>query len=166
MKHCCHQRHYFFEIKKCGDEDCNICLPPRLPYDKFLQLDHLPDPMLGQDGHYKKFSEVFRTITVENHRKEAPSILPISSTCENCNMMLLCDECGMWHLIYATRKLILKEKTDLNKVLDGMSYLQEADLPDALVGVVYVKKCTVMSRLKSYIMPQILMISVYTVLLK
>ena len=44
--------------------------------------------------------------------------------------------------------------------------LQEADLPDALVGVVDVKKCTVMSRLKSYIMPQILMISVYTVLLK
>ena len=65
IKHCCHQRHYFFEIKKCGDEDCNICLPPRLPSDKFLQLDHLPDPMPGQDGHYKKFSEVFRTITVK-----------------------------------------------------------------------------------------------------
>ena len=30
MKHCCHERHYFFDIKKCGDEDCNICLPPRL----------------------------------------------------------------------------------------------------------------------------------------
>ena len=76
----------------------------------------------------------------------------------------------MWRLIYATRKLIFK-KTGLNKVLDGMSFscgvdLQEADLPDTLVGVVYVKKCTVMSQLKSYIMLKILMISVYTVLLK
>ena len=129
MKHCCHQRHYFFEIKKCGDEDCNICLPPRLPFDKFLQLDHLPDPMPGQDGHYNKFSEVFQTITVENHR---PSLQNITKKClpfypsvqhvKNCNMMLLCDECGMWHLIYTTRKFILKEKTILNKVLDGMSF--------------------------------------------
>ena len=52
----------------------------------------------------------------------------------------------MWQLIYAAKKLTSKEKTVLNKVLDGMSFscgadLQEANLPDALVGIVYVKKC-------------------------
>ena len=78
MKHCCHERHYFFDIKKCGDEDCNICLPPRLPSDKFSQLDHFPDPMPGTDGHYKKFSEVFQTTTVENHR---PSLQNITKKC-------------------------------------------------------------------------------------
>lgn len=59
MKHCCCERHYFFDIKKCGDEDCDICLPPRLPRDRFSLIDHLPDPMPGNDGHYKSFSEVF-----------------------------------------------------------------------------------------------------------
>ena len=62
MKHCCHERHCFFDIKKYGDEDCNICLPPRLPSYEFLQLDHLLDPMPGKDGHYKKFSEVFKPL--------------------------------------------------------------------------------------------------------
>ena len=62
MKHCCHQRHYFFEIKKCGDEDCNICLPPRLPSDKFLQLDHLPDPMPGQEDITRNFLRFFELL--------------------------------------------------------------------------------------------------------
>ena len=96
--------------------------------------------MPGTDGHYKKFSEVFQTITVKNHR---PSLQNITKKClpfypsvqhvKNCNKVLLCDECGMWRLIYAT-----KEKTELNELLDGMSFscgvdLQEAELPDALV---------------------------------
>jgi len=51
MKHCCCERYYFFDIKKCGDEDCDICLPPRLPCDNFSQIDHLPDPIPGNDGH-------------------------------------------------------------------------------------------------------------------
>jgi len=43
------------------------------------------------------------------------------------------------------KKLTLKQKADLNKVLDGMSFscgadLQELELPGTLVGVVYVKK--------------------------
>ena len=51
----------------------------------------------------------------------------------------------MWSLIYATKKLTTKEKGELNKLLDAMSFscgadLQEAELPDALIGVVYVKK--------------------------
>ena len=28
MLHCCVQRHYFFDILKCGNEDCEVCLPP------------------------------------------------------------------------------------------------------------------------------------------
>ena len=99
MKHRCYERLYFFDIKKCGDEDCNIWLPPRLPSDKFLQLDHLPDPMPGQDGHYKKFPEVFHTATVENHRPSLQNITkkhlpfyPSVQHVKNFNMMLLCDE--------------------------------------------------------------------------
>ena len=67
LKHCCRERHYFFDIKKCGNAACTICKPPRLPPDLFSKLQHFPDPMPGQDGHYKKFEEVFATNTVEEH---------------------------------------------------------------------------------------------------
>ena len=85
-----------------------MCKPPRLPSELFLKLQHLPDPTAGQDGHYKKFDEVFETETVEEHR---PSLQKITSKClqfypsiqhvKNCNIMLMCDECGMWRLVYA-----------------------------------------------------------------
>ena len=52
LKHCCRERHYFFDIKKCGNAACTICKPPRLPSDLFSKLQHFPDPMPGQDGHY------------------------------------------------------------------------------------------------------------------
>jgi len=63
-------------------------LPPRLSPDKFSQLDHLPNPMPGIYGHYKKFSEVLnhycrkpQTVSSKYHQ-EAPTILPISTACE------------------------------------------------------------------------------------
>ncbi len=28
IDHCCVQRHYFFDVLKCGKADCYICLPP------------------------------------------------------------------------------------------------------------------------------------------
>ena len=38
LKHCCRERHYFFDIKKCGNAACTICKPPRLPSDLFSKL--------------------------------------------------------------------------------------------------------------------------------
>lgn len=68
ISHCCKQRHYFFDILKCGKSDCTVCLPVRLPDTEFGKLDHLPDPVPGTEGHYKPFSEVFKSITTEEHR--------------------------------------------------------------------------------------------------
>jgi len=52
-----------------------------------------------------------------------------------------------WHVAFDLfyKKLTLKQKNDLNKVLDGMSFscgadLLELELCGTLVGVVYVKK--------------------------
>lgn len=53
MEHCCFIRKYVFGVKKCGKEDCSICLPPRLPRDVFDQLNHLPDPVADGE-HYKR----------------------------------------------------------------------------------------------------------------
>ena len=68
IDHCCVQRHYFFDIIKCGEADCDICLPARLAPDVFSTLKHLPDLVPGSDDHYKKFSDVFGTKTTEQYR--------------------------------------------------------------------------------------------------
>ena len=101
LKHCCRECHYFFDIKKCGDVACTICKPPRLPSDMFANVHHFPDPMPGEEGHYKKFEEVFGTNTVEDHRPSLQKIttkrLPFYPSVQhvrNCKTMLLCDECG------------------------------------------------------------------------
>ena len=38
ISHYCKQRHYFFDILNCGKDDCEICLPPRLPADVYVYL--------------------------------------------------------------------------------------------------------------------------------
>ena len=68
FNHCCHQRHYFFDILKCGDIECTVCKPPRLPSNVFSKLGHLPNPIPGDDGHYKDFHAVFKTPTTEEYR--------------------------------------------------------------------------------------------------
>ena len=57
----------------------------------------------------------------------------------------MCDECGMWRLIYSKRKLNTDQREHLNSALSGMSFscgspLQEAPNAEDLTDVVYVKK--------------------------
>jgi len=141
LKHCCHERHYCFDIKKCGDTSCTICKPPCLPVEKFALLNHLPDPVMASDGHYKKFSDVFGTNTTEEQRPSLQKImkkrLPFYPSVQHVNdvkTMLMCDECGMWRLVYATKKLKAPEVRKLRMALDDLSFscgasLQEAEIP-------------------------------------
>ena len=118
----------------------------------------MPDPMPASDGHYKPFSDVARKETSEQHRlslhklsqkeKRLP-FYPSVQHVKNASMMLLCEECSMWRLVYARRKLTSSEKQATERVLDGLSFscgseLQDADIPPDLKDVVYVKKlqCT------------------------
>ena len=67
LAHCCRQRTYFFSVKKCGSQNCEICLPPRSIAQDFERLGHLPDPTPSSDDlHYKPFQEVFKTETDES----------------------------------------------------------------------------------------------------
>ena len=152
LKHCCYERHYSFEIRKCGDMNCKLCKPPRLPPEIFKKLHSLPNPMPGDDGHYKPFGEVFGKETSEEHRPSLNKItskrLPFYPSVQhvlNCNTMLMCDECGMWRLVYSTRKLKPGKIRRLKQSFDDVSFscgadLQEADLPAQFKGLVYVKK--------------------------
>ena len=152
ISHCCRQRHYFFEVKKCGKDDCSLCLPVRLPKEEFEKIKPFPDPMIKDDGHYKSFEEVYGTETSEECRpsKQAKSKkLPFYANLQhmkNSGLMLMCEECGMWRLLYATRKLSAKEKRVVETSLDGLSFscgsqLNEVDfdLPEDLLSVVFVR---------------------------
>ena len=62
LAHCCCQRKYLFSVKKCGSQNCEICLPPQSSAQDFERLGHLPDPTPSSDDlHYKPFQEVFKT---------------------------------------------------------------------------------------------------------
>jgi len=55
--------------------------------------------------------------------------------------MLICDECGMWRLVYSTKKLKAAEICKLRGALDDLSFscgvnLQEAEIPCELKDLV------------------------------
>jgi len=93
--------------------------PVQLPFEEFAKIKSFPDPMLKGDGHYKPFDDVHGTETSEEYRPslrqhaQREKSLPFYSSVQhikNSGMMLMCDECGMWRLIYATRKLWARKK--------------------------------------------------------
>ena len=139
IEHCCLQRHYSFQIKKCGQPTCDICRPPRLPPDVFDEVKYLPDPMSGTDGHYKQFQDVYGTVTSEDCRpslqkrptrvKTLPFVASIQHA-RNTNIMMQCEECEMWRIVYSKYKLTSQEKKQLNTILEDYTYTCSATLAD------------------------------------
>ena len=105
-----------FSAKKCGKVDCT-CQPIRLPSDVFEQLYHLPDPMPDpvNDGHYKKFSDRYRTETSERHM---PSLIvsnrkghgipfnPVLQHVKISGIMLTRYQCERPKLVYCKKKVL------------------------------------------------------------
>ena len=128
IKHCCQTRHYSFCIRKCGVSSCSICRPPRLPLDTFSKISFIPDPIPQADGHYKPFQEVYGIVTTEEFR---PSLskqsgkskkLPFSASVQhvrNVDLMLQCEECEMWRLLYSPRKLSPASRKQLSTLLEA-----------------------------------------------
>ena len=65
MDHCCQSRHYTFCIKKCGNQECSICLPLKMDSSVFQDLKFLPDPMLQPNSHYLPFDQALSKQTTE-----------------------------------------------------------------------------------------------------
>ena len=63
---------------------------------------------------------------------------------KNAEMILMCDECSMYRLIYSKRKLKPAEKLQLEQALDGchslMEQLQNTDIPEHLKDTVFVRQ--------------------------
>lgn len=136
--------HYSFCVKKCGKSDCTICTPPRLPNEVFEKLAFLPNPVLQEDGHYKPFDTVYGTKTSEEHRpslqkrptrRKTLSFVASVQHAKNTNLMVQCEECEMWRLVYSKCKLNISELSTLQGMLEDFTYTCGASLFDlGLVG--------------------------------
>src|SRR6266540_3540866 len=141
MEHCCTSRHYFFSIKKCGESACTICRPPRCLPEDFEQLHHLPDPVPGEDLHYKSFEELYGKQTTEDHRpslknakiktkgkmkitkaKHTMPFCPSAARAKNVGVTVNCIECEKPRLLFSAKKLSEKNKTMLREFLDTIFY--------------------------------------------
>ena len=153
MEHCCQQRHYSYCIKKSGDSACGVCKPPRLPPDTFSKIHFVPDPVPQADGHYKSFEDVYGTVTTEEHRpslakrsgrsKTLPFVASVQHV-RNVNLMVQCEECEMWRLLYSPHKLSSLARQQLSTLLEDFTYtcgatLSDLDLP-ALLSEVCVRE--------------------------
>ena len=144
IKHCCQSSHYAFDILKCGESSCTICRPVRLPADVFRKLNHLPHPTPGEDNHYAPFSDVFGTNTSEEHRpsysvkQSKKNTLPFYASVQhvkNIEMMVECEECGLWRLLYSKRKVKKEARLRLQRIIEDHTYtcgakLSNLDLSD------------------------------------
>ncbi len=64
--HCYKSWHYFFQIKKCDETNCNICKPLKSDRIDFSQVYSLSDLVLDVNKiSYKQFLEVYENITTE-----------------------------------------------------------------------------------------------------
>ena len=149
LAHCCVQRKYMFQVKKCGSLTCSMCKPPQLPAEVFNRLKYMPDPVPGEEGHYKPFTEVYGTSTTEQYvpsmmrKTQRKKTLPFASNLRHVrdvDMMLQCDECDSWRLLYSQNRLSSQERKDLEEAVADYSFtcgapLQDLNLPGKLAHV-------------------------------
>ena len=92
-----------------------------------------------EDGHYKPFDSVYGTDTSEEHRpslqkrpnrqKTLPFVASVQHA-RNTNLMVQCEECEMWRLVYSKYKLNKSEKSSLQSVFEDFTYTCGASLSD------------------------------------
>lgn len=142
LQHCCKARHYLFSIKKCGEQDCSICRPPRLPSEVFESLHHLPDPIRSIDGeHYCSFTDLYGQETSErdrpsltdkshHHKSHGMPFNPNAQYARCVNEFVICSECEKPRVLYAARKLHYQDIEHLKLMLEMALYTCGCSLQD------------------------------------
>ncbi len=147
IDHCCQVSHYSFQVKKCGQPDCTTCKPVRMDPVAFASLRFLLNPVPGLD-HYKAFEEVYgqSTCISDKHRpslqqkkRKATLFSPSQQHVKNVGLLLQCEECDKWRLLFCKHKLSAQELSDLQRILEDVSYscettLEDLDMPGRLAN--------------------------------
>ena len=119
-----------FIIKKCGSESFQWCKQPRLPAKTFSTLDHLPDPV-PQGERYLDFEALFGTDTSEKFRQSLTQseqkshgmpFSPSAQFAKNVGIVVQCDECLKWQVIYIKTVLNSEQKDELVQLIETLSY--------------------------------------------
>lgn len=114
-----------------------------MPMDIFRNIHHLPDPTPGEEGHYAPFEDVYRTPTTEQHRpslqakKGRQKSLPFSASVQhvkNVDIMVQCEECQMWRLLYSKHKLSASVRAALQCALEDVTFTCGASIQDLELG--------------------------------
>jgi len=86
---------------------CSICKPVRMLKESIIKLHYLPDSVPAEKNNFKRYKDVYGTVTSEEFRpslqkRSKCKTLPFSASIQHVktvNMMLQCDECGLWRLL-------------------------------------------------------------------
>ena len=142
VDHCCQASHYSLQVKKCGMAECTICKPVRMDPVAFASLHFLPNPVPGLDDHYgqsQTISDKHRP-SLQQKKRKSTSFSPSQQHVKNVGMLLQCEEGEKWRLLFCKHKLNVQEASDLQKILDDVSYTcgtisEDFDLPGCLTNV-------------------------------
>ncbi|GES91916.1 uncharacterized protein LOC111136195 [Rhizophagus clarus] len=115
--------------------DCNICKPLKSDEVDFSQVHSLPDPIPTIDKtSYKEFSEIYGTITTEQHRPSLKhqqkdkqtnkmGFSPNAQFTKNVGVVVECYECNRWRVLYSKTKLNSIEISNLERYIDTIQYV-------------------------------------------
>ena len=120
-----------------------------------IGIYNLPDPVINEEGHYQSFSDLYGTSTTENDLPTTSSShdkrkLPFNATqqhVKNVGLLIQCEECEMWRLLFSKSKLSSKCIVEFESFLEDISYtcgatFDEVTMPEELKSVcVRVHKC-------------------------
>ncbi|PKY62867.1 hypothetical protein RhiirA4_490182 [Rhizophagus irregularis] len=133
--HCCRKRHYFFEIKKCGNEFYNICLPLSGDKEMFEKISNFPDPMPGNDNHYMSFEDIYGKETDEKYHPSLKNksnnntadsndsqLKPTQQYVRNVGLCVSCIECNKPRVLYSKYKVKQETIQKLRSFLETVDY--------------------------------------------
>ena len=97
-------------------------------------IHDLPSPIYNDDGHYADFYDVYGQSPTEdlipsNIQKKNKKTLPFNATQQhvrNVNLLIQCEECKMWRLLFLKKKL----SKNLEGILEDLSYTCGATFDD------------------------------------
>ena len=97
--------------------------------------------MLGDDGHYCHFNDVYgnqettcirRDVpsTSNKKRKKGTTYNVTQQHVKNVNLLIQCEECEMWRLLFSKKKLSTDQVSQLEIIIEDMAYTCRATFDD------------------------------------
>lgn len=131
--------------KKCGEEGYKLCKPTRMPKEEFMKIKQYA---ISLDWREKTTT----CLSVMPSRRKPLKVIDLRLLKQTrsqsryhfqlaCNMwriyrvVLQCEECDHWRLLYSKRKLSVRDKTEVQSFLNDITYtcggaLQDLALPE------------------------------------